>query len=53
MVVADNMIFPEFSRTDAETYRKHVRANADIQSVLLAVGSGIELSRCTRGLELK
>jgi predicted O-methyltransferase YrrM len=53
MVVADNMIFPEFSRTDAETYRKHVRANADILSVLLAVGSGIELSRCTRGLELK
>jgi hypothetical protein len=53
MVVADNMIFPEFSRADAETYRKHVRANADILSVLLAVGSGIELSRCTRGLELK
>jgi predicted O-methyltransferase YrrM len=53
IVVADNMIFPEFSRTDAETYRKHVRANADIQSVLLEVGSGIELSRCTRGLELK
>ncbi len=26
MVVADNMIFPEFSRADAETYRKHVRA---------------------------
>src|SRR5271154_4200904 len=53
IVVADNMIFPEFSRTDAETYRKHVRAKVDILSVLLAVGSGIELSRCTRGLELK
>ena len=53
MVVADNMIFPEFSRADAELYRKHVRGKADMQSVLLPVGSGIELSRCTRGLELK
>jgi len=26
MVVADNMIFPEFSRRDAEDYRRHVRA---------------------------
>lgn len=53
VVVADNMIFPEFSRVDAELYRKHVRGKADIQSVLLPVGSGIELSRCTRGLDLK
>jgi predicted O-methyltransferase YrrM len=53
MVVADNMIFPEFSRPEAEAYRRHVRAKADIQSVLLPVGSGIELSRCTRGLEFK
>jgi predicted O-methyltransferase YrrM len=53
IVVADNMLFPEFSRADAEIYRSHVRAKADIQSVLLPVGSGIELSRYTRGLELK
>lgn len=53
MVVADNMVFPEFSRKDAEDYRKHVRAKADIQSVLLPVGSSIELSRYTRGLEFK
>ncbi len=53
MVVADNMMFPEFSRADAELYRKHVRAKADIQSVLLPVGSGIELSRYVRGLEFK
>jgi len=53
MVVADNMIFPEFSRRDAEDYRRHVRAKADLQSVLLPVGSGIEVSRCTRGLEFK
>jgi predicted O-methyltransferase YrrM len=53
IIVADNMVFPEFSRHDAEEYRKHVRAKPDIQSVLLPVGSGIELSRCVRGLELK
>ena len=51
IVVADNMLFPEFSRRDAEAYRKHVRAKADIQSMLLTVGSGIELSRCIRGLD--
>ena len=53
MIVADNMLFPEFSRADATEYRKHVRAKTDIQSVLLPVGSGIEVSRCTRGLEFK
>lgn len=52
IVVADNMISPEFSRADAERYRKHVRAQADMQSVLLHVGSGIELSRYTRGLTI-
>ena len=53
MVVADNMTFPEFSRSEAEDYRRHMRAKADLQSVLLPVGSGIEVSRCTRGLEFK
>ena len=53
IVVADNMLFPEFSRKDAEEYRKHVRAKADMQSMLLPVGSGIELSRYARGLEFK
>ena len=47
------MLFPEFSRADAAEYRKHVRAKTDIQPVLLPVGSGIELSRCTRGVEFK
>lgn len=40
-------------RGDEGEYRKHARAKPDIQSVLLPVGSGIELSRCTRGLEFK
>jgi predicted O-methyltransferase YrrM len=53
LVVADNMIFPEFSRKEAADYRRHVRAKADLESVLLPVGSGIEVSRCTRGLEFK
>ena len=53
IVVADNMLFPEFSRADAERYRQHARAKSDIQSILLPVGSGIEVSRCMRGLEFK
>ncbi|HUA34102.1 MAG TPA: class I SAM-dependent methyltransferase [Candidatus Binataceae bacterium] len=53
IVVADNMLFPEFSRKDAEEYRRHVRAKPDMQSMLLQVGSGIELSRYARGLEFK
>ena len=53
MVIADNMIFVEFSRRDAEDYRRHVRAKADLRSGLRPVGSGIEVSRCTRGLEFK
>jgi predicted O-methyltransferase YrrM len=44
-IAADNMIEPEFSRPDAEKYQQHVRARRDIQSILLPVGSGIELSR--------
>lgn len=43
-VAADNMINPEWSRADATAYRKYVRAKPDIESVLLKVGSGIELS---------
>jgi predicted O-methyltransferase YrrM len=45
LIVADNMIFPERARPDAESYRRHVRAARDVTSVLLPVGSGIELSR--------
>jgi predicted O-methyltransferase YrrM len=45
-IVADNMIYPESAREYAEAYRKHVRTKPDVQSVLLPVGSGLELSRC-------
>lgn len=51
LVVADNMLYPEAAQTHAMNYRKHVRIKRDIQSVLIPVGSGLELSRCTRGLE--
>ena len=44
LVVADNMIFPPISRADALKYRKHIRAKPDVQSVLLSVGSGIEVT---------
>jgi len=45
LIVADNMILPENYQEDALRYRKHVRSKPDIDSVLLPVGSGIELSR--------
>jgi len=50
IVVADNMLFPETSRPHASTYRQHVRSQEDMRSMLLPVGSGLEVSRCTRGL---
>ena len=45
LVVADNMTYPESSVAHAEAYRKHIRTKPHIQSVLLQVGSGLELSR--------
>lgn len=44
VIVADNMLFPEWVRTEAEAYRAAVRAKAKLQSVLLPIGNGIELS---------
>lgn len=48
IVAADNMIEPPMSRPEAEAYRAHVRASGAFDSVLLPVGSGIELSRLRR-----
>ena len=45
IVVADNMLRPEDYLPDALKYRRHVRSHPKIDSVLLPVGSGIELSR--------
>ena len=48
IVIADNMLFPESARTHAADYRRHVRSQADMQSLLLPIGSGLEVSRCIR-----
>jgi predicted O-methyltransferase YrrM len=45
LIVADNILLPEFWRSEMTGYRRHVRSRAGIESVLLQVGSGIELSR--------
>ena len=44
-VAADNMINPEWSRPDALAYRQNIRSKPRIDSILLTVGSGVELSR--------
>ena len=45
IVVADNMLYPEMARADAAAYQKRVRESGRFDSVLLPVGSGLELSR--------
>jgi predicted O-methyltransferase YrrM len=45
IIVADNMIYPQAQRENARAYRKHIKATPGMTSVLLPVGSGIELSR--------
>jgi predicted O-methyltransferase YrrM len=45
IVVADNMLHPENVRPHAHAYRERVRAAPEMNSVLLAVGNGLELSR--------
>jgi predicted O-methyltransferase YrrM len=44
IIAADNMIFPPQAREDVRRYRAAVRAKDDLQTVLLPIGSGIELS---------
>ena len=48
-IVADNMCYPEGVRETADNYRKHVKSKPGIDSVLLSIGSGIELSRYNTG----
>lgn len=45
MIVADNMVFPPDNHDNALAYRNHLLADPDIDSVLLPIGAGIELSR--------
>jgi predicted O-methyltransferase YrrM len=44
-VVADNMLFPQSANEQARAYREVVHAKRDLETVLLPIGSGIELSR--------
>ena len=45
IIAADNMLLPESARPHADAYRQRVRAAGDMDSVLLEVGNGIEISR--------
>lgn len=45
IVVADNMLYPVETQHDAQKYQAHVRDYMDMESLLLPVGSGIELTR--------
>ncbi|HEX7080623.1 MAG TPA: class I SAM-dependent methyltransferase [Gammaproteobacteria bacterium] len=45
LIVADNMLYPESARANADAYRRRVRAAKDMSSVMLPIGSGIEVSR--------
>jgi len=44
IIAADNMIDPPSSRPSVRAYRAAVRAKGDLQTMLLPVGQGIELS---------
>ncbi len=45
IIVADNMLQPEGARVHARAYRERVHAAAEMSSVLLGVGNGLEVSR--------
>jgi len=49
LVVADNMLYPPHALPDANAYRARVRREPKFESVLLEVGSGIEVSRYAPG----
>lgn len=45
LVIADNMLHPAEIRHEAQKYQAYVRAYPEVDSLLLDVGSGIELTR--------
>lgn len=45
IICADNMLIPESVRPQADAYRARVRQAGDLDSILVDVGNGIELSR--------
>jgi predicted O-methyltransferase YrrM len=44
IIASDNMISPEIARPDVRLYRDAVRAKPDLQTTLLPIGQGIEIS---------
>ena len=52
ILVADNMLQPVAAREDANAYRRRVRGSKDVESVLLNVGQGLEISRYAPGEKL-
>lgn len=44
-IAADNMLQPENTIAHANAYREYVRTKPDLETVLLPVGSGVELTR--------
>jgi predicted O-methyltransferase YrrM len=45
IIAADNMLKPAMSLEDATAYRRYVRACPGMDTLLLDIGSGVELSR--------
>jgi len=45
IVISDNMIFPPENAGNAQAYRAHILADGRFDSVLLPIGSGIEITR--------
>lgn len=44
-VISDNMLFPPHSKPDMDVYRKHLADTQAFDTVLLPIGSGIEISK--------
>lgn len=44
IIAADNMIEPELARPEVRKFREAVRSKSDLQTSLLPIGNGIELS---------
>lgn len=44
VICADNMIEPAMARPEVRQYREAVRARADLQTALLPIGQGVELT---------
>jgi len=45
VLAADNMIEPAATRPQADAYRAHLAAQPDLETVLVPVGNGVELTR--------